>query len=563
MQRMMSKMRQAILVLGMHRSGTSALTGALGLLGARLPSRQMAPQLDNPKGFFESEKIYAIHERMLAAAGTSWSGTDRIPVEWFKSALAASFCDELTIAVQEDYDEAALFVVKDPRMCRLMPIWRQVLGRIGAEPRFAITIRNPLEVAHSLEKRDDLRLEHGCILWLRHVLEAERETRGARRAFVRYEELLREPGRTAERIGIQLGQDGLLLSKNSKRDIAAFIDPAMRHHIAEISELEHRNAFYPLLLEASEALTKLISDPADEEAQRRLDSVYALFERAMTILNATVEETWRNTDKIYSAFDNAMAIIAPNLREVEIKDEKILAKAPQIPAIAKPALAGAIKTENIRIDNPSRGGARAVGDVGHGDKKFWEASFRLQEVQAELASGPSHLDILPFDMEVSIATVTRLNDLLRQRSARVSYLYAMLGYHAVTLREGQELLEHKNGELSESRAGLSARRTEINELQEELSARRTEINKLQEKVSSGLRAKEELRSLLMQKSIAHWEESAARSVEIETLQDNLAVLLLRLADAKAETERVQSTFLNSYSWRVTTPLRWLKRLFRR
>jgi hypothetical protein len=156
----------------------------------------------------------------------------------------------------------------------------------------------------------------------------------------------------------------------------------------------------------------------------------------------------------------------------------------------------------------------------------------------------------------------------------VSYLYAALGYHTVTLREGQKLLEHKNSELNGLRTELSARRKDIQELVErtnmelsglraELSARRIEINELQEKESSGSRANEELRSLLTQKSLAYQEESAARSVQIEGLQDNLAALLSRLAEARAETQRVQSTFLNSYSWRVTTPLRWLRRLFGR
>jgi hypothetical protein len=125
---MTKKTRQAILVLGMHRSGTSALAGALGLLGARLPARQMPPHVDNPKGYFESAHIVAIHERLLAAAGTSWFGLDRISDEWFHSAQATSFVDELVAAVREEFDDAALFVVKDPRMCRLMPIWREVLN---------------------------------------------------------------------------------------------------------------------------------------------------------------------------------------------------------------------------------------------------------------------------------------------------------------------------------------------------------------------------------------------------------------------------------------------------
>lgn len=82
--------RRAIIVLGMHRGGTSALTGALGMLGMRLPDSLMPPTTDNPKGYFESVQIYAIHERLLAAAGTSWSGIEGLPADWFHSAQASA-----------------------------------------------------------------------------------------------------------------------------------------------------------------------------------------------------------------------------------------------------------------------------------------------------------------------------------------------------------------------------------------------------------------------------------------------------------------------------------------
>ncbi len=480
-------MRHAILVLGMHRSGTSALTGTVGLLGARLPARQMPPQPDNPNGFFESEKIIAIHERLLAAAGTSWFGFDRIPVEWFGSASAASFCDELAIAVQEDYDDAALFVVKDPRMCRLMPIWRQVLARIGAEPRFIITIRSPLEVARSLEKRNSLPVAHSIILWLRHVLEAERETRGDQRTFVRYEELLREPSRTVQRIGVQLGFDDLFAIKNSERDIAAFINPAQRHHIAEISEFEHHNPFYPLLLEVSAAFTELTGSPNDEEAQRRLDNVWANFEKAMTGLDTNDKRFGDISDRLYSG--TASAIVAPNSREIKYQADKGPVKAPELSPILGATSGGPIETEYMHIDNAAQSALSPIRD----DKKFREASFRLQELQVELASGPSQLDILPVVSEVSVANVSRLNHLLLQRSARVGYLYAMLGGHAAAFREAQDLLEHQNQELKRLHAGRVEHVQKIKDLQQELERGKLNTAAIEVELSSRLAEIDDLR----------------------------------------------------------------------
>src|SRR5690242_15030572 len=102
--------RQAVIVLGMHRSGTSALAGALGLMGARLPARVMPPGPGNPKGYFEPGHIVVIHDRVLATAGTSWAGWDRISDAWLRSAACRPFVDELAAAVLEDYGESGLFM---------------------------------------------------------------------------------------------------------------------------------------------------------------------------------------------------------------------------------------------------------------------------------------------------------------------------------------------------------------------------------------------------------------------------------------------------------------------
>ena len=267
--------RQAIIVLGMHRSGTSALAGVLGMLGARLPAHMLPPQADNPKGYFEPERITAIHDRLLAAAGTSWYGLEPIADQWFDSAEVTPFAEELVSAVREDFGEADVFVIKDPRMCRLMPIWRGVFARIGAEPRFAINVRHPIEVARSLEKRNQLPLKYGCLLWLRYVLDAERQTRGAPRVFERYEDLLRDSLREAEGVIEKLAIKGLVANKSSEDAVRSFIDPAMRHHIAEN---EHAPRLLDGLADAYEALEDFVRRPADEAAQRRLDEVRNRFD---------------------------------------------------------------------------------------------------------------------------------------------------------------------------------------------------------------------------------------------------------------------------------------------
>lgn len=115
----------------------------------------------------------------MAAAGPSWSSIAGLPEIWYGSPAARAYATELAAAVREDYGDAALFVVKDPRMCRLMPLWRMVLDEVGAQARFVIPIHHPFEVARSLETRDGLPLVQGYLLWLCHVLAAKRAAHGA------------------------------------------------------------------------------------------------------------------------------------------------------------------------------------------------------------------------------------------------------------------------------------------------------------------------------------------------------------------------------------------------
>ena len=110
-----------------------------------------APAWDNKTGFWEPSNIVAIHERVLESAGSSWHDISAFPRSWFASDVAGSFKRRLVTAVSAEFGESPLFVVKDPRMCRLVPLWQSVLDEIGAMPLFVIPVRNPLEVAASLK----------------------------------------------------------------------------------------------------------------------------------------------------------------------------------------------------------------------------------------------------------------------------------------------------------------------------------------------------------------------------------------------------------------------------
>lgn len=192
--------RQAIIVLGMHRSGTSALTRVLSLLGAVPPEDLMPGSEDNPSGYWESRKITQFNNRLLQSAGLRWDSDTPIKAEWFcDEAARAEQYKEARMLLAEDFDDAPLFILKDPRLCRLFPFWEKVLASEGIDIRVVMCLRDPREVAASLAARFDNPSFHPAaipahsrahLLWLRHVLEAERSTRHLSRIAVDYADLV-------------------------------------------------------------------------------------------------------------------------------------------------------------------------------------------------------------------------------------------------------------------------------------------------------------------------------------------------------------------------------------
>ena len=228
--------RQAILILGVHRSGTSALTRVLSLCGASLPTTLMEAAEINPRGFFESEPIFRLHEEVLSDLGSSWHDLAPLPEGWLQSALIRSHIDAMATLVEEEYGDAPLFVLKDPRICRLVPFWLAVLDRLDVDPVFVLPIRNPLEVAESLQEAEGVDRERGLLIWLNGVLQAEHDSRGFVRSFVDYESLLRDWRSVVKKVSADLSLPFPRLSRRAAAETDAFLSAQLRHHSVSLDE---------------------------------------------------------------------------------------------------------------------------------------------------------------------------------------------------------------------------------------------------------------------------------------------------------------------------------------
>ena len=214
----------------MHRSGTSAVTRLLANLGCDLPGTLMEADSHNAMGYWESTVIADLNDAILGSAGSSWDDWEAFDPKWCASATAEGFLERSQAVLQSEFGDSRLFVLKDPRICRLLDFWKGAFDRIGAVPEVVLPIRNPLEVAASLRERDAIDPSVGMLLWLRNVLDAEAGSRGLRRSFTRYEEVLDDWKRLADRIGSELdiawpqGPDVADIEKEP------LISSSIRHH---------------------------------------------------------------------------------------------------------------------------------------------------------------------------------------------------------------------------------------------------------------------------------------------------------------------------------------------
>ena len=187
------------LLTGMHRSGTSFLARRLQQSGLAFPGDLLPPADDNPEGYWEAREVVSLNNTLMQAAGQDWRSAEAL------SEAALENLDRLYGNTAHDVLEALKamsdgqdFAIKDPRLCRLLPVWRRAAGRAGLNLTVAATTRPVEDVAFSLyRRRRDPRFAPAAIdtpasavlLWLRYMLDLEYHSRDLPRRFVPFSDL--------------------------------------------------------------------------------------------------------------------------------------------------------------------------------------------------------------------------------------------------------------------------------------------------------------------------------------------------------------------------------------
>jgi hypothetical protein len=329
--------RICLVVLGMHRSGTSALTGTLGLLGAALPSDLLGSDPYNIKGHFEPRGIIEVDEQLLSALGTSWHDVGPLNLSNLDPGVMDRFRADLIHAMEISYNGAPLFVLKEPRICRLFPLTRVALEDFGAAVRAIICVRDPGEVAQSCVVKNGMDLSHGFGLWVRYMLEAELHSRGLQRIFVDFSTLLQDWRHVGHKIeqGLGVKLSGFPDAANS---VDEFLDQSLRHQRATEqtnrpqrptdhsgNSTEHSTAWI-----CYQALQKLICNPDDGDALQQLDLIRSVWNPASLLFASEPLAACRtellNVQTRLAVAENNVAVAEKNVRDLNKQSEALREK---------------------------------------------------------------------------------------------------------------------------------------------------------------------------------------------------------------------------------------------
>jgi glycosyltransferase involved in cell wall biosynthesis len=239
-----------LFVLGMHRSGTSAVTRILNMAGAHFGPEGISNGADagNPKGFWERVDVRRVCDGLLQEAGFDWWRVDGFDVDAIPEDVRDRHLTTLRSIIFE-LDAHRPWVVKEPRLSLLFPLVRPLLE----VPVCVHVVREPLEVARSLRTRNGFPVHAGLALWEVYTAHAFRSSEGVPRVLVRYDELMTDPVSTVEALLASLAAEGVQgLRTPTAREVTAFLSPAL--HRERATPAERAASMNPVQLELAAAV---------------------------------------------------------------------------------------------------------------------------------------------------------------------------------------------------------------------------------------------------------------------------------------------------------------------
>lgn len=523
---------KAILVLGMHRSGTSALTRVLNLLGVDLGGNFLKPAGDNRLGFWEHSDVVALHEKLLSALGSSWADTRALPENWESSPAAHEARKEITAVIGRDFSGSRLWAVKDPRLCRLAPLWVESIAALGVDAHALFVVRHPQEVADSLHIRDGIDAADARLSWLEYFVEAEHATRSLPRAMVLYEDVLSDWQQALTAASRQLQLEWPKSTAYAAPAVAAFLKKGERHHRASnnaalaspdvITELYARCVAcargsgdwheVTAVVDAYRLVAPVFLENASRMFNRAAD-VASQLQKAETLANARQEEINVGKEEIRDGERRIHGLLETVLgKDINIGNMTEIIRDKDVTIRTRDDV---IQSKDAEIQRRDELVTSKDAEIRRRDEMIRDKDEQLARLDQALKDQDSRLRADQVLRNAVDEQVALLGDALQGKEQKLRDTEDVLRSNLQRIGKLDDALRKKESQLDECNAELNASKRSAEVLTEQLAALRSEISSV---------------------------------IEMErTAQTKVAEMRTRVADIEA-----------SRSWRITRPLRALK-----
>jgi glycosyltransferase involved in cell wall biosynthesis len=568
--------KDALIVLGMHRSGTSALSRALSLAGAQLPSGLMGGGLGNPDGHWEPTEVAALNDRIFEELDSGWNDTFG-PRELRQRKLPTDkYLPEARDIIRRNYADANFIVLKEPRTCIFVDLWREALRLENYNSSYILAVRHPTEVAASLKSRDGFDRNKSFLLWATYMLSAEYGTRDCSRIFIKYEDLLLNTESIFNRMESELDILFPRRTWDSTSEIQEFLTTDKRHHAATqlpsgvtgFAEIQRLYSFF-------DAASR--GDPQDSRIPDEVSAWLSNLEHIAGPIVKQAERDLRATESRLQSERQAASLIQRNLESelslaqanLSSADASFNARLARLTEEAESAarrvadLETALAAARDRIGAfETAGDGASVIQADNARKALAEAVEKEMAAKASLAEAQSQIGDLSAAREAAEAKQIALEAQLADQAGDLVRTRAVLANSSSQLAETQTHLfsrtserDRLNAELGDARGELEVQRGAILE-RETVIADRDELLRVQ--AEHLLRLHDEAAFLMEHHQVLGQEKlqlstelSEARRAEYE-LRTEIGALMASIREYKTST-----------SWLVTRPLRWLGRLWGR
>ena len=425
--------KQLVVILGMHRSGTSLIAKSIELFNYSLGDHLMPAGDDNPKGFWEDVDLVALNDKFLGSNLASWESPlygDRLSAE-----LALEFQNDAQKFLAHKLASRNRLAIKDPRMCVLMDFWSAQFARARVNVKYITVYRNPLDIAWSLAARDGMDIEHGLLLAYRYN-RLLAEFLGLDAFVVDYGEFIAEPRKQLKRIGAYLEAPA---DDNAVSEfVDNFVDPDLCHHRHEGSDsgIAPVAGVSEAMLDLSSRMSKLSKDEPSSLSDHVEDFPKAMEMASRSLYVLQVQRDFKQKQRLTAHINELLAgrdqeLLTKNqhIRALKIDVEDLVGDV----ARANEVLAERgqdLLTKNQHIHALKIDVEDLVGDVAR-------ASEVLAERDRELLTKNQHIQALKVDVDGLVENIAQANEVLAERDRELHHLRDVLT--SVSFRLGRAL----------------------------------------------------------------------------------------------------------------------------